>query len=533
MKNKKIRIISFMLLMAMVIGIIPVGLMKKSYASKGDFMGVKQVSAGGSHTMFLKEDGTVRATGRNYNGQLGLGDDGEETNRGTPTKVDIENVKQVSAGHRYTMLLKEDGTVWATGDNYGDNGDGQLGLGDTKDRNIPTKVDIENVKEVTTGYNHTMFLKEDGTVWATGSNGSGQLGLGGSKRTPTKVDIENVKQVSAGNRYTMLLKEDGTVWATGDNGDGQLGLGDTKDRNTPTKVDIENVKQVSSGEYHTIFLKEDGTVWATGSNADGELGLGDTNKRNIPTRVDIENVEQVSAGNRYTIFLKRDGTVWATGGNYYGQLGLGDKTNRNIPTKVNIENIKQVSAGHRHTIFLKRDGAVWATGSDEKGELGLSGFGRKYTPTINFYLLFDSKYSIDSIYNLPEAKEYGSWADRYYGKDFETNKYRAFNNSKTELFSNIIDSDQIKTEKILPNGWVITIDNYGMINWYKTFSSDQPDTISFDGRKVNKIELGHIQGIGLAPLLYTNDGFIHYIDLNDNQVRMLPVFQNEIKGTMV
>ena len=34
MKNKKIKIISFMLLMAMVIGIMPIGMMDKSYASK-------------------------------------------------------------------------------------------------------------------------------------------------------------------------------------------------------------------------------------------------------------------------------------------------------------------------------------------------------------------------------------------------------------------------------------------------------------------------------------------------------------------
>ena len=134
MKNKSlIRFVSALLLVAMLVGFMPISIMDKSYAAKGDFVGVKEVAAGDCFTMFLKEDGTVWATGDNRYGQLGLG--GTTNSYFFPIKVDIDNVKEVVAGRYHTMFLKEDGTVWVIGDNrYG-----QLGLGDAANRNTQQK----------------------------------------------------------------------------------------------------------------------------------------------------------------------------------------------------------------------------------------------------------------------------------------------------------------------------------------------------------------------------------------------------------
>ena len=135
MSNRKIsRIVSALLLVAMLAGIMPVGMIEKSFAAEDEFVEVKEVAAGYYHTIFLKNDGTVWATGWNEYGQLGLGDD---TDRNTPTKVNIDSVKEVVAGDKHTIFLKNDKTVWATGWNH----DGQLGLGDKTNRNTPTKVD--------------------------------------------------------------------------------------------------------------------------------------------------------------------------------------------------------------------------------------------------------------------------------------------------------------------------------------------------------------------------------------------------------
>ena len=53
--------------------------------------------------------------------------------------------------------------------------------------------------------------------------------------------------IAAGDEHSMVLKQDGTVWATGKNKYGQLGDGTTTGR-------VNLVKVVSSGHFATISL---------------------------------------------------------------------------------------------------------------------------------------------------------------------------------------------------------------------------------------------------------------------------------------
>ncbi len=97
---------------------------------------VKSITVGNSHTICLLEDGQVLAWGSNYYGQLGLGD---TKNRITPTPIPGltgVGVKSIAAGGFHTICLLEDGRVVA----WGGNNYGQLGLGDTENRNTPVLV---------------------------------------------------------------------------------------------------------------------------------------------------------------------------------------------------------------------------------------------------------------------------------------------------------------------------------------------------------------------------------------------------------
>ena len=94
--------------------------------SGNPLIGVVGIAARNEHTVYLKGDGTVWAVGRNNYGQLG---DGTNTNRSNPVQVldgsgnPLSGVVGISAGFSHTVYLKGDGTVWAVGHNF----DGQLG----------------------------------------------------------------------------------------------------------------------------------------------------------------------------------------------------------------------------------------------------------------------------------------------------------------------------------------------------------------------------------------------------------------------
>ena len=96
---------------------------------------VVQVTAGAFHTACVTADGLVFVCGNGVQGQLGVGD--TET-RVMPTLVRGEpegrKVLQVVAGACYTVCATEDGSVFA----FDFNSTGQLGLGDTERRVVPT-----------------------------------------------------------------------------------------------------------------------------------------------------------------------------------------------------------------------------------------------------------------------------------------------------------------------------------------------------------------------------------------------------------
>ncbi|AFD00634.1 Alpha-tubulin suppressor and related RCC1 domain-containing protein [Methanocella conradii HZ254] len=206
---------------------------------------VKVVSSKGGSTIALKDDGTVWAwgcnifaedqEGRYQTGCLGVNSTDKFVL--SPARVGgLDNVKDVDAGGTFTIALKNDGTVWA----WGDGSQGQLGKGfkmngplDDPYQSTPIQViGLSDIVDISAGDRHAMALKDDGTIWTWGYNMMGELGDGSywnTKPSPVKVNLEDVIAISAGGMHSLALKKDGSVWAWGGNYYGEVGDGSTDD----------------------------------------------------------------------------------------------------------------------------------------------------------------------------------------------------------------------------------------------------------------------------------------------------------------
>ena len=296
---------------------------------------VAAVAAGDRHTLALMSDGSVWAWGRNDFGQLGFV---TTKNRSSPLQVPgLSGVVAVAAGFGHSIAVKSNGSVWA----WGSNDSGQLGDGTTTSRSSPAQVPgLTGVAAVAAGYAHSIAVMSDGSVRAWGGNNVGQLGDGTTTNRSSPVQVPGltgvVVAVAAGYAHSIAVKSDGSVWAWGSNDSGQLGDGTRTNRSSPVQVPgLTSVVAVAVGDAHSIALKSDGSVWAWGKSESGELGDGTTTERQSPAQVPgLTGVVAVAGGGERTLTVRSDGSVSAWGNNDLGGDGDGTFAQRHSPVLV-------------------------------------------------------------------------------------------------------------------------------------------------------------------------------------------------------
>lgn len=344
----------------------------------------QNISAGTLHTLAIKNDGSLWAWGDNTYGQLG---DGSGIGKNTPVRIGTaNNWSKVDAGYYHSVAIKTDGSIWA----WGSNGSGQLGDGTDIDKNEPVQIGTAtNWNQISAAFDFTIAIKNDGTLWAWGSNFYGQLGDGTTidKNIPTQTGAAtNWAKIAAGFRHSIATKTDGTIWAWGINPSGQLGDGTNIVKTSPAQIGIAtDWNQISAGVEHSIAVKTNGTIWAWGSNFYGQLGDGTNTDTNVPIQIGIaNNWSKIGAGEYHSMVIKTDGTLWGWGTNFWGQLGDGTAFNdKKIPTQTGTgSNWNQVVAGNGHTIATQTDASLYAFGKNTDGQLGNGNSATQTTPVV-------------------------------------------------------------------------------------------------------------------------------------------------------
>ncbi|KZC03772.1 X-linked retinitis pigmentosa GTPase regulator, partial [Dufourea novaeangliae] len=283
---------------------------------------VTHVACGRAHTLICTGAQKVFACGSDQEGQLGRGTSAVGDSASSPvlvydTGLTGPKIVELAAGSHHSLALTSDGGVLAWGSNL----EGQLGLPDVSGlMNKPTKVHIpEPVKQISAGYYHSSFLTESGLVYVCGESESGKLGIDAkfSKQlAPKQMQLPvPAVHVACGGHHTVIFADNGSLYCTGSNSTGQLGLGtNVTELFTPKllprgALQNETVKQIACGESHTAIVTESGKLFTCGDGRYGKLGL-EENENNVheltfAPRYKELIVSNVACGGCHTILVGR------------------------------------------------------------------------------------------------------------------------------------------------------------------------------------------------------------------------------------
>ena len=371
--------------------------------------GVAQIAVGGASTSALLSNGEVMCWGYNGSGQLG---DGTTTNRVRPGLVSnragtgpLTGVTAISInGGDSACARKSNGTAVC----WGWNGDGQLGDGTTSMRTRPVAVSnargsgpLTGVASISAGRGHTCARLTNGWVACWGRNNRGQLGIGTTtgRRLPTLVYDGfgtaplTVSQVDAGTDFTCarLPAARAACWGHGR----AVGAGSRPNRLRPVLVSngagtgpLLDVDSVSTGRDHVCARRTTRKAACWGHNAAGESGDGTYVEhlrpvvvRNADNTGSLTSVAQVAAGAWTTCARFDVGWVACWGRNEFGQLGTGSEdAGRPLPTLVLntqgtgvLGNVASIDSGgwyDGHTCALLTNAMVLCWGENTTGQLG-------------------------------------------------------------------------------------------------------------------------------------------------------------------
>lgn len=335
------------------------------------------LAAGGESTCVRTKSGEVKCWGENASGSLGIGDTEPASIAEPVAPTPLAKMQAVAGGERSQCAVSAAGKVFCWGDIFIGDFNGQPT--DHLPAASPFPVEgVGDVSRLAVGRYFTCLLGSAGDLRCFGLNGKGQLGVGDTEKRylPTTVTGFDgaVTSISAsmGGLYACATTRPGSVYCWGDNTDGQISS-DEGPVTSPRKLQRlpERAVEVVAGRAHACARLVSGSVKCWGANDRGQLGNGKKTASSVPVEaMYLTEVTSLAAGRDHTCAIRREGTLFCWGDDTAGQAGGTPDGSRPSLVKNAAFGAAFVSCGLAHSCAWGAGGNVECWGSDSRSQLG-------------------------------------------------------------------------------------------------------------------------------------------------------------------
>ena len=274
--------------------------------------GSPAISLGERHGLILASDGSLWSWGSDFLGWPVLGLDTPTTRSTSLRRIGNEtNWTRISAGESHNLATKSDGTLWM----WGESVQGRFARPTAISTPVLAAPGNDWIQAAAGGI-HSVALKKDGTLWGWGNNWAGSVGIDSINGSSVPVQIgsaTNWIKVWASILETVAMQADGSLWYWGDNPNPAIKQ-DVERISNPTRISPDtNWVDVGFGVNTVLAIKSDGTLWTWGRQADRYTGASDVTQNVIPTRVGTNSDWQsicATSGWWCNGLIKKDGSLW-------------------------------------------------------------------------------------------------------------------------------------------------------------------------------------------------------------------------------
>ena len=328
---------------------------------------------------------------------------------------------------------------------------------------LSTVINAQCFQKVSVGYEHTIVIMADGTLWGWGANDAGELGTGSITAhyyVPIQIGTANdwVKVFAGTGNTSFAIKANGTLWAWGDNASSTLGFNSPSTIYIPTQLGTSTDWDFVASGSGAIAKKTDGTLWGQGSNVYGQLNLGVASIQLTPVQISTQtDWNKIACGDNHVLLIKNNGTLWAAGLNDFGQLGDGTRTNKFNFVQIGTDNDwTEIAAEFKHSVAIKTNGTIWGWGSNVSNVLGF--------PSTTSNVRVPTQIGTDTNWFKVDTGYYTTNAIKTDGTLWYNNS-TGFHQLQTDTDWNFIDSGQAYIFVMKTNGtlWGVGGNDYGQL----------------------------------------------------------------------